>query len=145
MTHQTYRGSCLCNGIRYEVDVIQNQPGPGHCHCSMCRKFHGAAFATYGAANKADFRWVCGQDLLKSYAAENGTIRQFCSQCGASLIFADSAEAMHEVVEFALATLDDPIELRPTGHIFTRYKANWASIEDGLPTFLDGRLNQSPE
>jgi hypothetical protein len=30
------RGSCLCGGIRYEVD------GPlgmvVHCHCSMCRK-----------------------------------------------------------------------------------------------------------
>ena len=39
------QGGCLCGGIRYEVS------GPltdvGNCHCSMCRRFHGAAFATY--------------------------------------------------------------------------------------------------
>jgi hypothetical protein len=38
-------GSCLCGGIRYVVS------GPvyrmSHCHCSMCRKHHGAAFGTY--------------------------------------------------------------------------------------------------
>ena len=32
-------GSCLCADIAFEID------GPvdivGHCHCSMCRKFHG--------------------------------------------------------------------------------------------------------
>ena len=36
------RGSCLCGGVKYEIT------GPlmrsGHCHCSNCRKAHGAAF-----------------------------------------------------------------------------------------------------
>ena len=36
-------GSCLCGDIAFEID------GPvdtaGHCHCSMCRKFHGSARA----------------------------------------------------------------------------------------------------
>jgi hypothetical protein len=39
------QGRCLCGRVRYEI--------PGeiysvvHCHCSMCRKHHGAAFATW--------------------------------------------------------------------------------------------------
>jgi len=42
------RASCLCGDVVWELD------GPfelmSHCHCSRCRKAHGAAFATYVAA-----------------------------------------------------------------------------------------------
>ena len=48
------RGTCLCGGIVYEVNALE--PKMGHCHCSMCRKFHGAAFATYGEAKRENFR-----------------------------------------------------------------------------------------
>ena len=44
------RGSCLCGTVRYEIR------GPvgrvSHCHCAMCRKAHGAAFATYGRVER---------------------------------------------------------------------------------------------
>ena len=47
------RGSCLCGGVAWEAD------GPfdlmSHCHCSICRKAHGAAFATYVAVPAAGF------------------------------------------------------------------------------------------
>jgi hypothetical protein len=37
------KGSCLCGAVTYEIT------GPfeyvGNCHCSICRKSHGAAFA----------------------------------------------------------------------------------------------------
>ena len=46
----TYKGLCLCGSIKYAVDKIE--PKMGHCHCSMCRKFHGAAFATFGEAKR---------------------------------------------------------------------------------------------
>ena len=37
-------GSCLCGSVAYEVDA---PAGPiVHCHCSTCRKTHGAAFST---------------------------------------------------------------------------------------------------
>jgi hypothetical protein len=32
-------GSCLCGGIRYEVDSFLGLPV--NCHCSMCRKATG--------------------------------------------------------------------------------------------------------
>jgi hypothetical protein len=38
------RGTCLCSAIGWAAE------GPfelmAHCHCSMCRKAHGASFAT---------------------------------------------------------------------------------------------------
>jgi len=36
-----YRGQCLCGAVKYAVDAIG--PRMAHCHCSMCRQFHGAA------------------------------------------------------------------------------------------------------
>ena len=113
----------------------------GHCHCRMCRKFHGAAFSTFAEAKKKDFHWVKGKKFLKSYQAENGTIRQFCKNCGSSLIFQalHTSDEENETVEFSLGTLDDNIELKPDAHIFAGYKANWVEICDDLPQFYEDR------
>ena len=135
--HNTpYSGQCLCGRIRYEVDAIGSRMG--HCHCSMCRKFHGAAFATLGEASAEQFRWTAGEEHLKFYVAPNGTKRGFCAQCGSSLTFA-AADDDGELVEFALGTLDTPIDLKPDAHIFTAFGANWYVPDDDLPTFPEGR------
>jgi hypothetical protein len=129
-------GQCLCGSIKYEVDEIG--PKVGHCHCSMCRKFHGAAFATLGEAKAADFRWVAGEEQLISFTAGNGTTRQFCGKCGSSMTFAPSNDS-GKVVEFALGTLDSEISRQPDAHIFVGSKASWYDIHDSLPRFDCGR------
>ena len=131
-----WSGQCLCGGIHYQVEAIR--PQMAHCHCSMCRKFHGAAFATFGVAKKEDFNWLSGKELLASYRAENGTVRQFCKNCGSSMTFASSG-CTGEVVEFALGTLDNPLNMQPDSHIYTQSKADWYEIEDTLPRFAEGR------
>ena len=62
-TSPVYQGSCLCQGIRYEIkggigDIIQ-------CHCQRCRKANGTAFATNAPVNSADFKITQGEDLVK--------------------------------------------------------------------------------
>lgn len=132
-------GQCLCGAVKYEVDQIE--PQMGHCHCSMCRKFHGAAFATYGEADIENFRWIQGEACLKDFIAENGTRRRFCTNCGSSMTFAPTTDDQ-TVVEFALGTLDGDIELRPDVHIFVSSKANWLEISDELPQFEAGRQSK---
>ncbi|MFT5110987.1 MAG: hypothetical protein ACI8P9_000298 [Parasphingorhabdus sp.] len=131
-----YIGSCLCGSIKYEADEIE--PRMGHCHCSMCRKFHGAAFATLGEAKADNFRWTEGEKLLASYKAKNGTVRKFCRLCGSSMIFA-VADDSGELIEFALGTLDSEINLRPDAHIYVGSKANWFKMCDGSPQYEEGR------
>jgi len=133
---QSYFGQCLCAKIKYQVDKIE--PNLSHCHCQMCRKFHGAAFATYAEAKVENFQWLKGEELLKSYLAENGTVRKFCNNCGSSLIFVPSKDN-GEFIEFAVGTLDSEIENKPNAHIFTRYKSCWYEIKDQLPQFEEGR------
>lgn len=130
-----YKGQCLCGGIKYEVDKLGSKMG--HCHCTMCRKFHGAAFATYGEAQQDDFRWLQGEELLQSYKASNGTKRKFCAKCGSSLIFESASGG--GVIEFALASLDDASKLMPDAHIYLSSQVDWLKLNDGLPKYLNGR------
>jgi len=66
-----YGGSCLCGVVKFEVDEFLSEVG--HCHCSMCRKFHGAAFATIAGVSRSHFRWIEGEEALAGYTAKNGT------------------------------------------------------------------------
>ena len=55
-------GSCLCNGIQYEIkgelgDIMQ-------CHCQKCRKANGSAFAANAAIPTTAFTLLRGKALL---------------------------------------------------------------------------------
>ncbi|MDH3589509.1 MAG: GFA family protein [Gammaproteobacteria bacterium] len=132
----SYRGSCLCGAVRYEIDEFM--PGIAHCHCSMCRKFHGAAFATIGTVAGSKFRWLAGEDELKDYIAKNGTTRSFCRHCGSSIRFA-SPRAPEDEIEIALGTLDSDLPLKPSAHIFVGSAANWTVLQDDLPQYEEAR------
>ena len=127
-------GSCLCGEIEFEITQIE--PRLGHCHCRMCRKFHGAAFSTFAEAKPQNFRWLKGESMLKTYTAENKTKRKFCGQCGSSIIF-ESAKSKN--IEFALALLDSEVVVNPDAHIYTESAVSWFQVNDDLPKFLKGR------
>jgi hypothetical protein len=114
--------------VRYELD------GPCtmmmHCHCSMCRKHHGAPFATFVAAAHGGFRWLNGEDAVASYQSSPQGARTHCRHCGSvgPTLLPDAG------IAFAPAgNLDGDLDLRPQGHIFVASKANWHTITDSLP------------
>jgi hypothetical protein len=123
------RGSCLCGDVRLEISGAVS--GGSHCHCSMCRKAHGAAFGTYALANAADFRIVSGADRITRHASSPGVSRTFCSRCGSTLQWL--IETKPDIVEIALGVLDDDPGVRPARHIFVGSKAPWHEITDDLP------------
>ena len=116
----------------------------GNCHCSMCRKFHGAAFATYGEAKQINFHWLEGEEKLASFKANNGTVRQFCQNCGSSMTFA-SDDGVQEMIEFSMGTLDSQVEQLPDVHIFTDYKASWYQITGELPKYKGDRNSEKQD
>lgn len=64
----TMTGSCLCGTERYAITGAFATAG--HCHCSMCRKAHGAAFATWGIlGDPQQFRWIAGAESVGRYPA----------------------------------------------------------------------------
>ncbi len=77
-------GSCLCGGIAFEITgPLLN---PLNCHCSQCRKQHGAAFRSRVRIAAKDFRWLKGEHLIKYYESPRGYQRGFCSTCGSPII-----------------------------------------------------------
>jgi len=126
---RTLEGSCLCGKVRYR---ITGPLGPmSNCHCTDCRKSHGAAFSTYVDVPKSGFAFLKGEDNLGTYRAESGTRRSFCRTCGSTLTcFSDDQPGL---VEVAPATLDTPIQNRPEYHLFVRSKVPWFDIQDGKP------------
>jgi hypothetical protein len=124
-------GSCLCKAVRYRIDGAVTDVS--HCHCSQCRKAHGAAFATYGHVRYADFRLLAGADEVASYQASPQATRTFCRRCGSNLQWRPTGN--DEYFALALGTLDDDPRVRPARHIFVGSKAPWYVIEDQLSKF----------
>lgn len=133
---EPYCGSCLCGVVKFEIDKFL--PQAAHCHCSMCRKFHGAAFATLAGVFRSNFRWIAGEDALKGYTAENGTTRTFCRHCGSSLTFS-SPGGPEEEIEIALGAMDGDVPVVPSAHIFVGSAANWTVLGDELPLYEERR------
>lgn len=129
----TIRGSCLCGDVRYQLD------GPpqfiNHCHCSMCRKVHGAAFGSFLHADGRGFRWTAGEALVKTYESTPGNLRAFCTRCGSNLpvLEHDDEDGLHAIIP--AGGLDDDPGVRPVVHIHVASKAPWTVITDGLPQF----------
>jgi len=99
----------------------------------MCRKHHGAAFATYGAAEKSHFHWLQGEEQINVYRSSAQLERLFCSVCGSSLLCQTDEEP--DIVYLALGTLDDDPGCRPAYHIWVGSMAPWHTITDDLPRF----------
>ena len=133
---ELYCGSCLCGVVKFEIDEFL--PQAAHCHCSMCRKFHGAAFATLAGVVHSNFRWIEGEDALKGYTAENGTTRTFCRHCGSSLTFS-SPRGQEQEVEIALGAMDGDVPVVPSAHIFVGSAVNWTVLGDDLPQYEERR------
>jgi hypothetical protein len=130
-----HKGSCLCGAVSYEITAdIKTMT---HCHCSMCRKAHGAAFGSYCTFPKDGLRFTAGQDMIARFESSPGIYRTFCRQCGATLQWLD--EARHpERTSIAAGTLDTPLPPVPQKHIYTASKASWYAISDGLPQTQQG-------
>ena len=54
-----YKGSCLCGEVKYRI--LSEPAKVSHCHCTMCQKQHGAAFATYASVKKEALEYTQGQ------------------------------------------------------------------------------------
>jgi len=124
-------GHCECGRVKFEADgEIEDY---SHCHCSQCRRMHGAAFATFAGVARSGFRFVSGESDLTTYASSKTLERFFCSVCGSNILVALVEEP--EAIYLSMGAIDgDPA--RPEGyHIYVGSKAPWHEITDDLKQF----------
>lgn len=124
-------GRCLCEAISYE---ITGDLGPIYnCHCSKCRRWHGAAFRTRASVETKNFKWLSGEEYLSRYYSSEKIVKTFCSICGANLI--SILEENPDFIGVPLGGLEQDPGQRPEANIFVASKAPWYEITDGLPQY----------
>ena len=126
---KTFAGGCLCGKVRFEVD------GPtkwaAHCHCSLCRRAHGAAFVTWVGIPAEQFRITSGEDRLARYETDTNATRTFCGQCGTTLMY--EGPRWPGEIHVVRSNFDGDIDRAPQAHVYVDHKASWWSIDDDLP------------
>ncbi len=129
-------GSCLCGGVKFSFDKFEG--GIANCHCSMCRKFSGSAYGTFGTVSTENLNWESGFKLIKIFHSSEKAHRGFCSHCGSSIFYRLSTHNAPFEIAFGLLE-SEPTEL-PTANIYCAYRPNWPRNIDDMPDFKESRM-----
>lgn len=124
-------GHCECGRVQYEVDGDINDFS--HCHCSQCRRLHGAVFATFAGVASDQFRYISGEDDIKSYASSDSHARVFCGNCGSNILVALDQEP--ESLYLSMSAIEGDPPHPPGYHIYVGSKAAWYEINDDLAQY----------
>jgi len=122
------QGHCECKRVSYRADCDISDFS--HCHCSQCRRLHGAAYATFAAVEAGTFQYLSGEKELKRYASSGDHERVFCGNCGSNILV--RVDGYPDVLYLSMGAVDGNPSLPEAYHIFVGSKAPWHEITDGL-------------
>ena len=124
-------GSCLCGAVRFDAELPSKWVA--HCHCSLCRRAHGAAFVTWVGMDASRVALDDADQVLRWYASTPGAERGFCSRCGSMLFFRSQRWAGE--LHIARALFHGEVDRAPQVHVFWDAHVDWVALDpaDGLP------------
>lgn len=125
---RSFTGGCLCRGVRLEITPPTRWCA--HCHCTMCRAAHGAAFVTWFGVAMGQVEVSDPEELLRWYASSPPARRGFCSRCGTTMLF--ESERWGDETHVALAVMDGAIDREPTAHVYFDRHVPWFEPGDDL-------------
>jgi hypothetical protein len=127
MAHDALTGGCLCGTIRY---ILNGVPRVHFCHCGMCRKATGSAFAVLAWAAASDLRWD-GKARPVLRRSSPIASRGFCAICGSPMTLAYDDRPLK--IALHVGTLDRPEAVTPRSHYGVESRLAWADCGAGLP------------
>lgn len=122
-------GACLCGGVRFYVELPSKWVA--HCHCSLCRRAHGAAFVTWVGIDSTKCTITDPENLLRWYESSQGAHRGFCQRCGSTLFF--RSQRWPGEIHIVRANFEGPVDREPQAHVFWDTHVDWVSLADTLP------------
>lgn len=119
-------GGCLCGRIRFSVG---STPRVHYCHCDMCRRATGSAFAILAWVPAQSLTWAAAEPTYRrsSPIAQ----RRFCSDCGSPLSLAYDASPGE--IALHVGTFDDPARLQPAYNYGAEQRLGWVCCGIDLP------------
>ena len=124
-------GHCECKRVQYaaDSDIVDFS----HCHCSQCRRMHGAAYATFAGVARDTFRYLSGATDVTMYASSDTHRRFFCSVCGSNILVELHSEP--DTLYLSMGSIEGDPPRPPAYHIYVGSKAPWHEITDALPQY----------
>ena len=125
-------GGCACGEVRYR---LSSAPMFVHCcHCLNCQRQTGSAFVV-NLLIEADRVEVLGGTAQPVDAPRDDGSAQRIFRCPRCQIAVFSEYGARGVLFVRGGTLDDPTDIAPDVHIYTRSKVRWVAIPPGAPAF----------
>jgi hypothetical protein len=137
----TYRGGCLCGGIRYEIAA---EPMiAGQCQCLDCQHETGGGHASF-IAFPANAVKLTGTPRFYEVKTDSGNIsrRGFCPTCGSPVVSATSG--LLGATTISAGSLDDPSVFKPEFVCYSSRGHGWDLVDPALPSFPKMPLVPSP-
>ena len=122
-------GSCFCGAVRFTATLPTKWVA--HCHCSMCRRAHGAAFVTWAGFDEKRVAIDDRDSRLTWFASSPPAQRGFCGRCGSTLFF--RSERWPGELHIVVANFETPLDRAPQAHVFYDAHVAWFEPNDALP------------
>jgi hypothetical protein len=117
----TYNGACLCGQVQFAITPPTKWCA--HCHCTMCRRAHGAAFVTWIGVPEEQFDFIAGRDAVQWFASSPDSRRGHCRHCGSPLFF--RSERWPGEIHVVRANVPGEIDREPEEHVHTDTRVAW--------------------
>lgn len=121
-----HTGGCQCGAVRYAL--FAEPTNPHVCHCRMCQKAFGNAFAALAGVPLADFAWVRGEPGI--FKSSEVIERGYCRDCGTPLFF---RYVDKDRISVSLGSLDNPALVPPARQYGCESRLPWTSTLHLLP------------
>ena len=126
------QGGCSCGAVRYR---LLSEPLFTHCcHCLNCQRQTGSAFVINLLIETDRVELVDGAPQPVDVPRDDGSTQRIfrCPTCQVAVY---SQYGRPEVRFVRAGTLDDPSQVAPDVHIFTRSKLSWVALPESVPAF----------
>jgi len=125
-------GGCSCGAVRYR---LRSEPLFVHCcHCLNCQRQTGSAFAINVLIEAAGVEIVAGDPRPVDVPRDDGSTQRIF-RCPACQVAVYSEYTRPQVWFVRAGTLDDPSQVSPDVHIYTRSKRDWIALPESVPAF----------
>ena len=120
-------GGCLCGAVRWQASRAPRVVH--HCHCGMCRRWTGAAFATLAWFPRVAVKWTSGEPVI--YRSSPIAVRGHCGACGTPLSLTYDGR---DDLAFTVGSLDAPESATPTHNYGAEGRLPWVDFRPTLPS-----------
>src|SRR5689334_17906252 len=125
-------GGCACGAVRYR---LTSDPLFVHCcHCLNCQRQTGSAFVINLLIEADRVELLAGEPEGVDVPRDDGSSQRIfrCPSCRVG-VFSEYGRPQLRFVR--AGTLDDPADVTPDVHIYTRSKVGWVTLPESVPAF----------